>query len=158
MNKSSLLLAVACLFAVAPTLSLHAQEPGPMHHEDHEDTALGKQMKKMGKAFRQLGKQITDASKNEDSLALVATMHAAAEKSLQYKPEKTADLPEADQAKFVADYQAGIKALIADLDKLAAALKANDNAAAAGILRDVKADQKDGHKEFRKEHDKDHGK
>lgn len=155
MKKSLFFLVFSCLFAFAPALKLSAQQPGPPpHHEDHEDTLLGQQMKKMGRAFRTLGRQITDASKNSDSLQLVATMREAAEASLAFKPEKTADIPADQQAKFVADFHAGIKGLVADLDKLTAALKANDNNAAFSILRQIKDDQKQGHHEFKKEHDK----
>lgn len=143
------------LFALTPAVRLAAQQPDPRpHHEDHEDTELGKQMKQMGRAFRTLGRQITDASKNEDSLQLVATMREAAEHSLSYQPEKTADLPAADQAKFVDDFHAGIKGLIADLDKLATALKAGDNQSALAILLQIKEDQKQGHHEFKKDDDK----
>ncbi|QYM80671.1 hypothetical protein K0B96_08745 [Horticoccus luteus] len=151
MKKSLLLLALTGVFTLAPALSLPAQEAVSPHAE-RKTTPLGKEMKEMGKAFRTLGRQIDDASKNAASIKLVATMREAAEASLQYKPEKTADLPAADQAKFVADFQAGVKNLIADLDKLTAALKANDNAAAAATLREIKDDQKKGHKEFKKEH------
>jgi soluble cytochrome b562 len=153
MKKLLPLLAFACVFAFAPTVPLTAQETGHPHG-DQKDTPLGKEMKHMNHAFRTLGRQVGDASKNADSIQLVATMRQAAEASLQYKPEKTADLPAADQAKFVADFHAGIKHLIGDLDKLTAALKANDNASAAAILRQIKDDQKQGHKEFKKPHDK----
>ena len=151
MKKHLLFLATACLFALTPAARLTAQEAAP-HHWKHKDTELELRMKKMGWAFRTLGRQISDPAKNANSLQLVATMRTAAEESLQFKPEKTADLPAADQAKFVADFQAGIKGLIADLDKLTVALKANDNTAAAGLLRQLKDDQDQGHKKFRKEH------
>jgi soluble cytochrome b562 len=153
MKKLIPLLACACALAFTPALPLAAQETG-RPHGDRKDTPLGKEMKQMNRPFRALGRQITDASKNADSLQLVATMREAAEASLQYQPEKTADLPAADQAKFVADFHAGIKNLIADLDKLSAALKANDNGAAAAILQQIKDDQKHGHKEFKKPHPK----
>lgn len=153
MKKTILLVVSSCLFAFAPTVRLAAQEQ-PHHRQEHKDTELGKQMKQMGHAFRTLGRQITDASKNADSLQLVATMRAAAERSLAFKPEKTADLPAGKQAKFIADFHAGIKGLIADLDKLSAALKANDNATALTILRRIKDDQKHGHHEFKKEDEK----
>lgn len=150
MKKLLSLLSFAGVFAFASTAPLSAQETAPKH-EEKESTPLGKEMKQMGKAFRILGRQISDASKNAESIKLVAGMHQAAEDSLRYKPAKTADMPAADQTKFVDDFHAGIKNLIADLDKLAAALKANDNAAAATILSGIKDDQKKGHKAFKKE-------
>jgi len=57
--------------------------------------------------------------------------------------------PAGEQAKFVANYQAKMKDFIANADKLEAALKAGDNAAAAKLCDALNDDQKAGHKEFR---------
>lgn len=153
MKKSVLFLAFACLFVLAPIVHLTAQE-SEQHSDDREVTELGESMKTMQKAFRQLGRQIGESSMNADSLQLVATMSEAANHALTFKPEKTADISEKDQTKFVADYQTGIKNLIADLDRLSVALKANDNVEASRIVHQLKDDQKQGHKAFRKKHDK----
>ena len=116
-----------------------------------DQTPLGEQMEKIGGAFKKLGKQITDATKNEDSLKLAATIKAAATKGLEFEPEKKADIPVADQAKFVADFRAKLKEFIGVVDKLTAALQANDNAAAAKVLDEMKNERKEGHKAFEKE-------
>lgn len=150
MKKILPFLALVCAFSLAPSIRVSAGEAG-QKQAGEQITELGKAMKKMGKPFRVLAKQVADASKNEESLQLVADMRAAAEECLTFKPAMTADLPADKQAQFIADYQAGMKTLIADLDKLSEALKAGDNAQAATVLRSLKGDQKRGHDAFRTE-------
>ena len=144
------LLALLCSLAALPVLRAEDAAPKKMSADKEDETELGDKMDKMGGAFRKLGKQINDATKNEDSLKLVATMRASAEDALKLEPAKKADIPADQQAKFVADYQTQIKGLIADIDKLDAALKAGNNTDAAALLKDLKKDMDDGHKEFRK--------
>jgi len=123
--------------------------------DNKEDTTeLGDKMDKISGAFRKLGKQISDSSKNEDSLAQVAIIKDAATAASQMEPAKKKDLPPDAQAKFVADFQAKMKDFIATVDKLAAALKANDNTTAANILKDMKTMEDDDHKDFRKKKQK----
>jgi cytochrome c556 len=115
-------------------------------------TELAKDMDKINRALRTLRKQINDASQNDASLALVATIHDAAVAASNETPAWTAE--QADQAKFTADYQAKMKDFIGDIDKLSAALKAGDNAGAAKLLQGLQQDEKAGHKEFRKPEEK----
>jgi cytochrome c556 len=117
---------------------------------DEDQTELGDHMEKIGGAFRALRKQVTDSSKNEDSLKRVAVIRENAQAALKLEPAKKADLPADQQAKFVADYQAKMKGFIADVDKLEAALKAGNNEEAAKQLQVMGQDQKEGHKEFQK--------
>ncbi|HEY9155011.1 MAG TPA: cytochrome b562 [Opitutaceae bacterium] len=123
--------------------------PGDQHEPE---TELGKQMEKMGHAFKKLRKQVGDASQNASSLELVATARKAAEESLTLTPAKAATLPEAERPKFIADYQDGIKQLIAKFDDLSAALKANNNEEAQKIFKDIGSFQRKEHHEFQKEH------
>src|SRR4051812_31662234 len=104
---------------------------------DEPDTELGKKMEKVSGAFRGLRRQITDASKNADSLAKVATMKENLQAGLKLEPAKAADLPAGDQKKFVADYQADMKKMLALIDKLEAALKANNNDEASKLVSQI---------------------
>jgi cytochrome c556 len=115
------------------------------------ETELGGKMEKMGGAFRALRRQVSDASKNADSLARVATIRQNAEASLKLEPAMKADMPAAKQKKFVADYQAGMKKFIELCGKLEAALKANNNAEAAKLCAAMGDAQKSGHKSFKKD-------
>ena len=135
--RASLLLAVA----FAATQIFAADEP---------ETELGEHMEKLSGAYRRLGRQIGDATKNEDSLALVATIRAQATEARKLTPELTAEKPEPDRPKFVADFRKGIDGLLAVVDQLEAALKAGDNKTAAELVAKMKTHQNDSHKIFRK--------
>lgn len=141
------LLALACALVVAP---INAQDKSGKEPE----TELGAKMDKMGSAFRSLRRQASDSSKNADSLAKVAILREQAQASLKLEPAKKADLPAAEQAKFVAAYQAKMKEFIALIDKLDAAFKANNNEEATKLLSSMSDAQKAGHKEFQKKKDK----
>ena len=117
-------------------------------------TPLNDQMEKIGGAYRKLGNLVKDPTKNAEALAQVAIIKEAATAGLKFEPAKKKDIPEADQAKFVADYQAKMKEFLATVDKLEAALKANDSAAAAKLVDDMKAERNDDHKQFQKKKEK----
>ncbi|MCX6953316.1 MAG: cytochrome b562 [Verrucomicrobia bacterium] len=139
MKIRTLLLSLICAAAVVP--SVRAAEG-----KDKDETVLGNHMDKMGGAFRKLKRQISDATKNADSLTLVATIKA---ESAAAAKEKPAWHPE-DAPK----YQAQMKDFIALVDKLEAALKAGDNAAAAKLVEDLGFAQKKGHTDFKKPDEK----
>jgi hypothetical protein len=108
-------------------------------------------MEKMGGAFRALRRQISDASKNADSLAKLAVIRQNAEASAKLDPAMTKDIPAAKQKEFVARYQAEMKKFLELTGKVEAALKANNNAEAAKLVNQLADAQKAGHKEFKKE-------
>jgi soluble cytochrome b562 len=111
-------------------------------------------MDTMGGAFRKLKRQVADATKNAESLQLLATIQTAANEAAKLIPAKAADLPAADRAKFEADYQAGMKKLIDGFGKLEVALKADKNDEAAKLVGEIGALQKAGHKEFKRPDEK----
>lgn len=131
------------------TLAL-AVVPGLRAQDKDQDTPLELKMQKMNTAFRKLRTQVSDSTKNEDSLAQVAILKENATAALQLTPKKAADIPAADQAKFVADYQAELKKLLGTIDQLDAALKAGNNEEAAKLYASLGAIQKEGHSEFKK--------
>ena len=139
MKIKLLLIAVACALVAGP--AANAAEP---------ETELGGKMEKMSGAFRALRRQIADATKNADSLAKLATIKENANAALKLEPALKAEKPAADQAKFVADYQAEMKKFIELVGKVEAALKANDNAGAEKLLASMGDAQKAGHKQFKK--------
>lgn len=149
MKIKNLVLAVVWFLPFA--LMVQAQEPKREPKKEHKaETELEGKMDEMGGAFRKLRGQIQDASKNAESITLVQKLRAAAIEAAKLKPAKTEDLPEADRAKFVAEFQKDMKALIGTAEKLEAALRADDNAGAAKLVGDLKALQKDGHEEFKR--------
>ena len=119
--------------------------------ETEKQTELEAKMEKMNGAWRKLRArdQLTDATKNADSLVLVATIRKAAEEAIQLTPKLAAQKPEADRAKFTAGYQAKMKSFLVELAKMEAALKAGRNDEAAKLVNDLNAFQRDAHREFR---------
>lgn len=124
--------------------------PVALHAADKEETELGNHMDKMSGAFRKLRKQVNDAAQNADSLKLVATIKEEAAASAKLEPAMKSEKPAAEQAKFVADYQAKMKELNGKIAALEAALKANNNTEAAKLVDELAAAQKKGHGEFKK--------
>ena len=116
-----------------------------------DETELGTKMEKMGGAFRALRRQISDATKNADSLAKLAVIRQNAEAATKLDPAMTKDIPAAKQKEFVARYQAEMKKFLDLVGQVEAALKANNNAEAAKLVNQLADAQKAGHKEFKKE-------
>lgn len=118
------------------------------------ETELGGKMEKVSGAFRALGRQIKDPAKNADSLSRLATMKENLQASVKLEPAMKADIPAAEQKKFVADYQKSMKAFIALVEKTEAALKAGNNDEAAKLVDTMRADQKKAHTAFKKKDEK----
>ena len=149
--KRLFLLSALVGFAIGPVLRAEEAPKAPPAAEDKEpETALGKKMAKMNAAWRKVRRQVADATKNESTLEQLAIVQANATDALKEEPERKADVPAADQAKFVADYQAKMKEFIADLETLGAALKAGNNEEAGKIIEAIGKTQKADHKEFRR--------
>lgn len=142
-----LLATLLCALAAAP--GLRAQEPKAAAEKDPQ-TQLGAAMEKMNDAFKIIRKNIADSTKNQETLAAVAELRKHAEEALKFEPANKAKVPVADQPKFVADYQAKMKATIADIVKLEDTLKAGNNEEAGKVFAEIGKMQKEGHTEFRK--------
>ena len=119
----------------------------------HEHSQLEERMEEMSSAFKKLRRQVGDASKNENSLELLAKIRKESEASVNLVPAKAAELPEAERAKMVQAYQAEMKKLIDHLTALETALKGNNNAEAQEVVNKLAAQQKSAHREFRKPKD-----
>ncbi|MGC3989301.1 MAG: hypothetical protein QM796_06415 [Chthoniobacteraceae bacterium] len=76
---------------------------GPGGPEGH--SPLGQNMKTIAMGFRTLHKQITDPTKKDDSLKIVAKMKDAVKKCETYEPESAGDVPAAEKASYVADFK-----------------------------------------------------
>ena len=117
--------------------------------QQDEKTPLAKKMSAINTAFKAVGRQIDDAAQNAATLEQLTVIETNAKAALALEPEKKGQVPAAEQAKFVADYQAGIKQFLVTVDKMRAAIKAGKNTEAVTILDAMKDQQKEGHKEFR---------
>jgi soluble cytochrome b562 len=72
-----------------------------------------------------------------------------AKAALAMVPAKKQQVAAADQAKFQAGYEAGMKEFLATVAKLKASIKAGKNTEAVAIYDQMKDLQRDGHKEYR---------
>ncbi len=144
MNLRRLLLASSLATLISlPTVSFA--------EDDH--TPLGEQMEVIGDAFRQLRRQAGDAEQNASTLELLETIHAAAQHSLDFKPEYTADKPAGEQAHFVESFKEDMHAFIAIVEEAIAAVKAGDNAKAEELVGKMRDTQRSGHKAYRRPKD-----
>lgn len=130
--------------------SAPAAAPATPPADDEKKTDLEVRMDHMGRAFRKLKKQVADPAQNASSLDLVGKMQQAAKEALDLTPEKTADLPADQQAKFIADFKAGMQGMQDEFSKLSDALTAGKNDDAVKIVAEIDALEKKDHKEFRK--------
>ncbi|HCT56512.1 MAG TPA: hypothetical protein DGD08_04785 [Gemmatimonas aurantiaca] len=137
-------LSTLTVLALALTTSaLQAQQPS------EPKTPLGKHMAAMNAAFRTIGQQIADSTKNASTMEQLTIFETNAKEALAFEPEKKAQVPEADQAKFVADYKVGLQKLIDTAGKLHAALHSGKNTEAAAIVEEMRGLQRSSHGEFR---------
>ena len=143
--KNRLLLLTAVL-ALGFGPAVHAQEG----KKDEPETELGAKMDKISSAWRRVKAQINDASKNEDTLAKLATIKENMNAALKLDPALKAEKPAAEQAKFVSDYQAKMKEEIAKIDELTALVKAGKNEEAAKLVAPIDQNSKEAHKQFKK--------
>ena len=142
MKNRLLLLTAVCALAFGP--AVQAQD------KDAPETELGEKMDKMSSAWRVAKRQLPDASKNADTLAKLAIVKENMVASLKLEPALKKEKPAAEQAKFVADYQAKMKEEIKKIDEIIALVKAGKNDEAAKLVGVVDQDQKDAHKQFKK--------
>ncbi|MEP6833690.1 MAG: cytochrome b562 [Gemmatimonas sp.] len=141
MKQRHIFAAVFCALAFAS--SANAQT------DDKPTTPLGEQMKLINAAYRALNPLIT-AGNADSAIAKVAIIHKAAEQALTFEPVKKADVPAAEQEKFVSDFRTTLKSFIGDVEKLDAALKAGKMDDAKTLVAGLRMDQMDAHKQFRK--------
>ena len=97
------ILIASLLAALAVAAGLQAQPA------KDEQTELGAVMEKMSSSWRKAKAQVADASKNADTLEKLTAVKTGMEASLKLEPARKATVPAAEQAKFVADYQAKMK-------------------------------------------------
>ena len=135
------------LFALISALAL---APAALRSADDDQTELGAKMEKIGGAWRRVKAQVSDSSKNDDTLTKLATIKENMVAAQKLEPELAKSKSGAEKDKFVADFHAKMKAEIEKIDKVSALVKAGNNAEAAKLVGEVDQDQKDAHKAFKK--------
>lgn len=113
-----------------------------------EDTPLSKEMSAMNKSLRTLKRQVADASKKADNLALIDKMKANVTASLKYEPAKTKDQPAGDKPAYLAKYKEQMNGLDKALDELKAAIEKGDAEAVNKVVEKLGEIKEHGHKDF----------
>jgi hypothetical protein len=113
-----------------------------------EDTPLNKQMTAMNKSLRTLKRQISDAAKKDDNLALVGKMKANVAEAIKLEPKKTKDVPAAEKAAYVEKFKQELTELGKTYDQLEALIKDGKNAEAKAVFDKISEQKEKGHKDF----------
>ncbi len=113
-----------------------------------DDTPLAKEMKTVNKSLRTLKRQLDDASKKDDNLALIATAKKSVEASAKLEPAKTKDVPAGEKAAYLEKYKAQMKDLAKTFDDLEAAVKDGKTDDAKKLLEKLGDEKEKGHKDF----------
>ena len=116
-----------------------------------EDTPLEKQMQILARGMKQLSVQISDPSKNQDSVALIESLKHATGISKELMPRKTASIPQADQEKFLTAYKAQIDKLTEAFSQIEEAIKAGKNDQAKTVFATIGPIKKEGHSKFKQD-------
>ncbi len=141
-----------------PSGMLRADEPttqpapppadGAKIHKDHE--GLEHNMERMGKDFKKLKSQVSDASKNTASVALAADMQKCALAAKDQVPPMAHSIPADKRDKFISDYKDMMDGLVEQCKDMQQQLTDGKNDAAADTIKSITEMMKEGHKEFRK--------
>jgi len=129
------------------TLALTLAIGGSMAFAE-EDTPLLKEMKTINKNLRTLKRQVEDASKKDENLALIAASKKAIEASLKFEPIKTKDVPAADKAAYLEKYKAQMNDLAKSYADLETAVKDGKADEAKKIFEKLSEQKEKGHKDF----------
>ena len=132
------------LFTVLATLSLGFSTS----LRAEEDTPLNKQMTAMNKSLRTLKRQISDAAKKDDNLALIGKMKANVAEAIKLEPKKTKDVPAAEKAAYMEKFKQELTELGKTYDQLEAAIKEGKTAEAKAIFDKISEQKEKGHKDF----------
>jgi soluble cytochrome b562 len=144
MNKNSRKkFSAAFTLVIAAALGL-----GALNFNARAGTELGSDMKAMGKNLKQLKGQIADATKQQSTVDLLESAKKNADAAKKLTPSKAKDVPEADRAKFVTDYQAAIDKLIGQLGKIEDAVKAGKYDDAQKLFGEIGMIKREGHEKF----------
>jgi len=121
---------------------------GLLHAEEGSE-ALEGQMKILARGSRQLSQQITDPAQQQGTIILLEKLRKAALDSKAINPRKTAEVPQADQAKFLADYRTDLDELADAFSQIEEAVKAGQYDKAKSLLATVNSIKKEGHAKFK---------
>lgn len=150
-SLAALLAPLACLAFVPNQTRTHtSQDPAPAAAAKADEPSLEQRMKAMKRAF---GK-VKDYAAKDEGAAPLAEVDALLQNALAARnmvPELAADIPEAERAKWLAAYKQGMRDTVRSLLALEEALEAGDKAKVKELAEALGKQQKEGHKQFKKD-------
>jgi len=114
-----------------------------------EDTPLGKEMEKIGKALKAINRTVGDASAKDANLAKLAEAKTACAAAAKFEPAKTKEVPAGEKAKFLEGYKTSMQELGKGLDALKVALEGGKADEAKAVLDKLNGQKKEGHKQYK---------
>lgn len=136
--KLKSLLTLAATLAISFTPAFAAED----------DTPLAKEMKTMNKSLRTLKRQVADATKKDENIALIAGIKKSLDASMKLEPAKTKEVPAGEKASYIAKYKQQMTDLGKTYGELEAAIKAGKTDEANKALEKLSQEKEKGHKDF----------
>ena len=137
--KITKLLTLLAVFAIALPATIKAEE----------DTPLGKEMDKVSKVLKAIGRAAKEGKVTKDMAAKVDEATAAAKEAAKLEPAKTKEIPAAEKAKFLAGYKEAMEGMIKGLGELKAAVTSEKADDVAKVIEKLNEGKKDGHKKYK---------
>jgi Cytochrome b562 len=113
-----------------------------------DDTPLAKEMKIVNKSLRTLKRQVADAAKKDENLALIATIKKSLDASMKLEPAKLKDIPAAERAAYLDKYKQQMTDLGKTFDEVEVAIKADKPDDAKKAFEKLGEQKEKGHKDF----------
>ena len=114
--------------------------------DDHEK--MEEAMDVINTGHKKLKKSVTVAAENKASIGMLREMMQSAMVAKTLTPERAGQTPEAQRAKFIAEYQKAMNGLILDLINIENALLDGNNAEAEKLVKKLDQVKKTSHEAF----------
>jgi hypothetical protein len=112
------------------------------------DTELAKQMEVIDSGVKKLRRSLRKPESNKESLETIEKVYAAATKCKDMTPAMAAKVPEAERAKWVANYKKDMEAFIKTVDEMRTAVKDGKNDKALELHQSLKKQEDKGHEKY----------
>ena len=131
-----------------PTAARAAAPAAEKKEPKKADTELAKQMEVIDQGMKKLRRSLRQKEQNAQSLELITQMQAAALACKAQTPVMTPTIPEAQRAKWLADYRKQMAQLLSEITNMEVALLDGDNEKAQQIHKKLGEMEDAGHEKF----------
>lgn len=110
-------------------------------------------MSALNKSWRAIRRSIRDAANHPEVLKELEVVREMAKAAIEMTPARLEDVPPEQREAFMQGYRKEMNALLAHLDELEAAVKADKNDKAQEIIDRINEHRKESHKLYQREED-----